>query len=423
MTEYDRLMADNPNGVTGNLNVSEAQIKAGIGMSTKVQRKLQISQISIYAALAVGVFFIMGSFTYDDVNISVDIVWPVLAFIAMVFANSKFRRLLTMVPFSTLVLAVTFLAPFFLRGHLYIAGAMASLVVTVAGFMIWYNRRAVEFTVKPFEPQWFIVIEPVILYLLGMYHDRNMYYYEAIIIMIVIFIGNIWCTYLQSTYQYFFSNRHTYSFPGKDIFKTNTNKMYGILGSSAVVLLLAFAYRRDEIFTFVAAIVVRVIYWVFLAFSSFMGLFMGEEAEKIQAEGMMPPMEVGETSPAAQVITAIISALVLGFVIWRLIIFIRDAVQAGKGGRSFVRAIDTGQEEEVEDIVVKEKKSSGRALDTRSRIRRKYKKTIEKNMKSIIPKGSTPKELSKEISKDKNIEKLDELTALYEKARYSNEDM
>ena len=94
MTEYDRLMADNPNGVTGNLNVSEAQIKAGIGMSTKVQRKLQISQISIYAALAVGVFFIMGSFTYDDVNISVDIVWPVLAFIAMVFANSKFRRLL-----------------------------------------------------------------------------------------------------------------------------------------------------------------------------------------------------------------------------------------------------------------------------------------------------------------------------------------
>ena len=126
MTEYDRLMADNPNGVTGNLNVSEAQIKAGIGMSTKVQRKLQISQISIYAALAVGVFFIMGSFTYDDVNISVDIVWPVLAFIAMVFANSKFRRLLTMVPFSALVLAVTFLAPFFLRGHLYIAGAMTS---------------------------------------------------------------------------------------------------------------------------------------------------------------------------------------------------------------------------------------------------------------------------------------------------------
>lgn len=422
MTDYDRLMADNPNGVTGNMNIPEKQIKTGSGMWVKVQRKLQVSQIVIYAALAVGVFLIMGSFTYNDLNISVDLVWPALAFIAMIFANVKFRRLLTMVPFSAAVLAVTFLAPFFLPGHLFIAGAMASLVVVVAGFMIWYNRRAVEFTVKPFEPQWFIVIEPVILYLLGMYHDRNMYYYEAIVIMIVIFTGNIWCTYLQSTCQYFFSNRHSYSFPGKDIFKANTNKMYGILGSSAVVLLLAFAYRRDEIFTFVAAIVVRVIYWVFLAFSSFMGLFMGEEVEKIQAEGM-PPMEAGETSPAAQVITAIISALVLGFVIWRLIIFIRDAVQAGKGGRSFVRAIDTGQEEEVEDIVVKEKKSSGRALDTRSRIRRKYKKTIEKNMKSIIPKGSTPKELSKEISKDKNIEKLDELTALYEKARYSDEDM
>lgn len=423
MTEYDRLMADNPNGVTGNLNVSEAQIKAGIGMSTKVQRKLQISQISIYAALAVGVFFIMGSFTYDDMNISVDIVWPVLAFIAMVFANSKFRRLLTMVPFSALVLAVTFLAPFFLRGHLYIAGAMASLVVVVAGFMIWYNRRAVEFTVKPFEPQWFIVIEPVILYLLGMYHDRNMYYYEAIIIMIVIFTGNIWCTYLQSTYQYFFSNRHSYSFPSKDIFKANTNKMYGVIGSSAVVLLLAFAYRRDEIFTYVAAIFVRIVYWIILGVAFILSLFSSEEAETLKEATSMPPEEVATASPIVQVVTTVIFVIVMGFVLWRLILFIRDTIRAGKGGRSFVRTIDMGQEEEVEDIVVKEKKTSGRALDARSRIRRKYKKTIEKNMKSTIPKGSTPKELSKEVSKNKNIEKLDELTALYEKARYSNEDM
>ena len=230
-------------------------------------------------------------------------------------------------------------------------------------------------------------------------------------------------------FRLFFSNAHLLSIerknnekmPIEDMLKNDSKLAFPFIIISFVIMVVAKIEKLDTLALFLYekfTALLRIVFWKFFTFVEMVFNYLFGEAE----EDMVFVQDlIEEEGPASNPVFNIISAvifIILGLIL--LFLFIKVIISVIKS-LSVRHEVQTQTIEDEGMIEIREKivRKRNEKKEKLSKIRRIYKKAIERNIKKgyELKKYQTPRERAEDIQELMN-EDIFELNSLYEKERY-----
>ena len=266
-----------------------------------------------------------------------------------------------------------------------------------------------------------LVVIPALLYLIADVLSLRL-------TMFVFFIFGVAYVILYY-FRLFFSNAHLLSIerknnekmPVEDMLKNDSKLAIPFIVISFAIMVVAKIEKLDTWALFLYEKftgVLRIVFWKFFTFVEmvFNYLFGGTEDDIVYVQDLME-----EESPAANPIFNIISAVVFVILALALLFLFVKAIISIIKSLSVGREVQTQTIEDEGMIEIREKivRKRNEKKEKLSKIRRIYKKAIERNIKKgyELKKYQTPRERAEDIQELMN-EDIFELNSLYEKERY-----
>ena len=266
-----------------------------------------------------------------------------------------------------------------------------------------------------------LVVIPALLYLIADVLSLSL-------TMFVFFIVGVAYVILYY-FRLFFSNAHLLSIerknnekmPVEDMLKNDSKLAIPFIVISFVIMVVAKIEKLDTWALFLYEKftgVLRIVFWKFFTFVEmvFNYLFGGTEDDMVYVQDLME-----EESPAANPIFNIISAVVFVILALALLFLFVKAIISIIKSLSVGREVQTQTIEDEGMIEIREKivRKRNEKKEKLSKIRRIYKKAIERNIKKgyELKKYQTPRERAEDIQVLMN-EDIFELNSMYEKERY-----
>lgn len=395
-------------------------------MDVSLKKKLDFSVKVLFLIVAVAFFMMTTALSYEKFNVSLDVLWVVAAFVIVCIISDYIRNLIKMLLCFLASAALFIFLPLYFGGAYRIQAMLVSFATIVVGFLVTYKRWDNDYAVRKFESQSYLFIVPAAMYLVALFSKRDILFYEATVVAALIFAMNVWCGYLQNSYFYMWSNRHTYNFPGEAIYKNNTGKIISVLIFTVVIIACSVIYRMDGALKLVARVFVQCLVWIVNGIGAVLNYLLGStEFEAQTGKEMVEYAEQEATSnPFWEIFyffAALAFVLAILFILYNIVkgMFYRDGYNGSvDDGRltEQITAVET-----VEEIQKEKKKHHP---SNREKIRIKFKKTVEKELKGRAVAPFTSHELSEKI-KEKKSSGFDAegLARAYDKARYSTEEI
>lgn len=299
---------------------------------------------------------------------------------------------------------------------------------------IWKHNTDLPYDEAP----WYLFFFVAILYIAAIgfrqEHLANCIYFIGLALLLLHFIR----FFIHGISNLFYQAEHTTTMPTKKIMLTNSI-LFGFLSLS--FLLLAFFARLFELDRFIYTlgdiivklfqIIVKIILYVvaflrLLFASDTSGQNTSEEKEQLaEAIRELPP----ESSLFVEILNFIIELAVIAFVIYALYQIISHII------RLFLSRYVTDSDIIISLTAKKETVTAKKANETlisrlksyldnsnASKIRRAYRLKIHHFDKAMIEKNDTPTDIANKVFRVYD-EDIRELTEVYEKARYSKEEI
>lgn len=294
-------------------------------------------------------------------------------------------------------------------------------------------------TDRPYdEAPWYLFFFVAILYIAALgFHQKQLaacIYFIGLALLLLHFIRY----FIHGISNLFYQAGHTTTMPAKKIMLTNSVLFGFLLLSFLLLALFARMFELDQfiytlgnftvkLFQVIVKIILYIVAFLRLLFASdTSGQNTSEEKEQLtEAIQNLPP----EPSLFAEILTFIIELAVIVFAVYILYRIIFHIIRLFLNRYATDSDIIISLADKKESLTVKNANETliskiKAYLDTSnaSKIRRAYRLKINSFDKAVIEKNDTPADIANKVLKVYD-EDINELTEVYEKARYSNEEI
>ncbi len=278
--------------------------------------------------------------------------------------------------------------------------------------------------------KWYHAAEVVVMYLWGVFRHEMRFTMMGLFLGIVLLLFHFWCTYLSRFNDYMQEKREITDFSVENIFQLNTKCITHFLVLAGLLMLAAVMGRYDawlEPLKHYLLLVLRYVIWVVQLFLAWLRSLNHPESPGRTGESDIGELQTPETGFLTDnIILAIIGTLavttlfVLG--LREFYLKLRDMLKKQHEG-ILQETIFIDQIEELPPEETLLKRLARRIFrDNREKVRYHFKHRVQRALKNSIRDSETAGRLHERVNASGR-DQIDALTALYQVARYSEQEI